>query len=92
MKPFSCLCKLSLCVVLILISLCVVAPFVAAQICVQPPAGLVSWWPGEGNANDIVGSNHGTLQNGATFAAGMVGQAFSFDGIDDYVRFPIIRR
>jgi hypothetical protein len=60
----------------------------AAQICVQPPEGLVSWWPGEGNANDITSGNHGTLQNGATFAAGIVGEALSFDGVDDYVRIP----
>jgi hypothetical protein len=26
--------------------------------------------------------------NGATFAPGMVGQAFSFDGVDDYVSIP----
>ena len=45
----------------------------------------VSWWPGEGSADDIVGRNHGVLQNGAAFAAGKVGQAFSLDGIDDYV-------
>lgn len=57
----------------------------AAQTCVQPPSGLVSWWPGDGGAIDIIGSNDGTPQNGATFAAGMVGQAFSFDGIDDSV-------
>lgn len=42
---------------------------------------MVSWWPGDGNANDIIGGNHGTLQNGANFASGMVGQAFSFSGI-----------
>jgi len=54
-------------------------------VCVTPPSGLVSWWPGDDNANDIQGSNHGTLQNGATFAAGKVGQAFSFDGVDDAV-------
>ena len=53
-----------------------------AQSCVSPPAGLVSWWPGDGNAQDIVGSNDGTLENGATFASGHVGQGFSFDGVD----------
>jgi uncharacterized protein (TIGR03437 family) len=53
--------------------------------CIPPPAGMVGWWPGDGNANDIQGANPGTLQNGATFAAGQVGQAFSFDGTDDYV-------
>jgi alpha-tubulin suppressor-like RCC1 family protein len=41
---------------------------------------MVSWWPGDGNANDIVGGNNGALQNGATFSSGEVGQAFSFDG------------
>src|SRR5262249_36974468 len=43
---------------------------VAAQsspACVTPPSGMVAWWPGDGNANDIQGSNNGTLQNGATF-------------------------
>jgi hypothetical protein len=53
--------------------------------CVVPPSGLISWWPGEGNALDIQGSNHGTLQNGATFAPGLVGQAFSLDGVDDHI-------
>ena len=52
---------------------------------IQPPAGMVGWWPGDGNANDIAGSNHGTLQGGATFAAGMVGQAFSLDGDGDWI-------
>ena len=52
-------------------------------VCVNPPSGLVSWWPGEDDANDIQSSNHGTLQNGATFVSGLVGQAFSFDGVDD---------
>jgi hypothetical protein len=30
----------------------------AAQICIQPPDGLVSWWPGEGNAKDIQSLTH----------------------------------
>jgi Concanavalin A-like lectin/glucanases superfamily len=48
--------------------------------CVNPPPNMVGWWPGDGNANDIVGGNNGTLQGGTTFASGEVGQAFSFDG------------
>lgn len=56
--------------------------------CVTPPSGLVSWWSGEDNANDIQNNNHGTLQNGATFATGKIGQAFSFDGVDDFVVIP----
>ncbi len=48
--------------------------------------GLVSWYRGEGNANDIVDANPGTLQNGATATGvGRYGQAFSFNGVDDYV-------
>lgn len=61
----------------------------AVPVCVAPPSGMVGWWPGDGNANDIVGGNHGTLQNGATAtAAGRVDQAFSFDGVNDYVQIP----
>ena len=54
----------------------------AAQ-CVSPPSGLVSWWRGENDATDFIDNNHGALINGATFATGKVGQAFSFDGVDD---------
>ena len=56
-----------------------------AQTCEQAPSGLVSWWSGDGDASDIAGGNNGTLQNGPTFVAGKVGQAFSFDGVNDYV-------
>jgi hypothetical protein len=67
---------------------CALMSTASAQTCVQTPRGLVSWWPGDGNAQDIIGPNDGTLQGGATFAPGMVGQAFSLDGVDDYVRVP----
>jgi len=56
--------------------------------CTLPPSGMVSWWPGDGDANDIQDNNNGTLQNGVTFAAGKVGQAFSFDGVNDFVDIP----
>ena len=58
------------------------------EFCIAPPSNLVSWWPGDGDANDLQGVNNGTLVNGATFAPGKVGQAFSFDGTDDYVSVP----
>jgi hypothetical protein len=47
--------------------------------------GLVSWYQGEGNASDVTGANPGVLHDGVSFAPGMVGQAFSFDGVDGYV-------
>jgi hypothetical protein len=56
--------------------------------CTPPPSGMVAWWPGDGNAFDIQGGNNGTLQNGATFAAGKVGQGFSLDGVNDFVEIP----
>src|SRR5260221_659730 len=57
--------------------------------CVPPPAGIVAWWPGDGDARDIVGSLDGTTRNSVTpFATGLVGQGFRFDGVDDYVSLP----
>ncbi|MCH8008217.1 MAG: LamG domain-containing protein [Chloroflexi bacterium] len=58
------------------------------QSCVQPPGGLVNWWPGDGNAVDIWGGNDGTLVGDTSFAAGVAGDAFSFDGDEDYVEIP----
>jgi hypothetical protein len=57
---------------------------------VSPPAGIVSWWRGENDAQDSVGANHGTVANGTTFAGGRVGTAFSFDGVDDLITTPAI--
>ena len=54
--------------------------------CESPVSGLVAWWPGDGHAMDLVGTNHGTLVNGPTYTNGCVGQAFSFTGGSDYVR------
>lgn len=56
--------------------------------CVAPPSGLVSWWPGNGNANDLVGGNHGSFNNGAAFGVGEVGQGFRFNGGSNNVRIP----
>jgi len=50
--------------------------------------GVVHWWPGDGNANDIIGGRDGLLMDDATFADGQVGQAFSFDGDFDFVSVP----
>ena len=63
-----------------------IAGIVSAQEpCFPPAAGLISWWPGDGNTDDIANANHGMLEGGTTFAAGQVGQAFFLDGIDDSV-------
>ena len=53
--------------------------------CVDPPSGMISWWPGDCDASDIIDGNNGTLQNGATLVTGIVGQAFSFNGANQYI-------
>lgn len=60
----------------------------ANAACLALPTGLVSWWPGDANAYDIRDGNFGLLQNGATFATGKVGPAFSLDGVNDFVTIP----
>ena len=57
-------------------------------ICTTPPSGIVSWWTGDTDASDRVSSNHGSLQNGASVSAGLVDNAFNFDGVDDSVFVP----
>ena len=49
--------------------------------CDPAPSGLVAWWPGEGNANDVVGGNNGTMMYGAAFTNGEVNQAFNLPGV-----------
>ena len=54
---------------------CICASFVIA------PAqdGIISHWNFDGNANDLIGSNHGTV-TGANLASGVSGQAYNFNG------------
>jgi hypothetical protein len=57
-----------------------------------PTNGLVAWYPFNGNANDESGNaNHGTV-NGTTLTSGKNGElnkAYSFDGINDGITFPL---
>lgn len=52
------------------------------------PSGLVGWWAGDGDAKDVGNTENGTLQNGAGFAIGKVGQSFKLDGVNDYISIP----
>jgi len=52
-----------------------------------PTAGLIGAWTFSGNANDIVGVNHGTVV-GATLTfdrCGNPNSAYNFDGTNDYI-------
>src|SRR5262249_24052134 len=57
--------------------------------CSSVVTNVVGWWPGDGNATDIIGTNNGIFQGGATASgAGFIGSAFSFDGTNSYVQIP----
>src|SRR5687768_16805600 len=49
-------------------------------------ATLTAFYPFEGNANDVSGNDRHASVSGATLTpAGFQGQAFDFDGVDDYL-------
>jgi hypothetical protein len=55
------------------------------------PIPTTSWWPGDGSASDVSGGgNHAVVLNGASFAPGVAGEAFSFEQVtrDDRVDLP----
>ena len=66
--------------------------------CTPPPPNMVSWWSGVvivlpptswSVAVDWgAGANYGLLLNGAGTVTGMVGEAFDFDGINDFIEVP----
>ena len=65
--------------------LCVVALlagrlFAGEAPCMTSPAGMTNWWPGDGNANDLVDSAQGTAHGAVTFGPGRVGSGFTFNG------------
>lgn len=60
--------------------------------CDSLAADLISSWTADAISGTVVSDsadgNNGTLVNGATTAPGKIGQAFSLDGINDYVQIP----
>lgn len=70
------------------ISFSSVEPVSAQTQCLSLPSGLIAWWPGDGDTVDIVSGASGILRNGATYAPGLVGQAFMLDGVDDFIEIP----
>ena len=49
--------------------------------------GLVDWWPFEGDATDLIGTNDGVITPTLTNVTGMVGQGFQFDGNNSQINF-----
>jgi hypothetical protein len=58
---------------------------IATGACYPQPSGLIDWWPGNGNTNDVIGGNNATIQGTVSYATGEVGEAFNFDGSAGYL-------
>jgi hypothetical protein len=56
--------------------------------CVNPPAGIVNWWPFDGNGNNLLGGSAALLSGNPAFADSLVRKSMSFDGTDDHARVP----
>lgn len=52
------------------------------QTCAPVTAGLLDWWPADGNSYDMIGSNNGTIPySDVAYVAGEVGEAWGFSGV-----------
>jgi hypothetical protein len=56
-----------------------------APPCFSAPTNLVAWWPANGNSDDAGGGTAGMLTGDTSYGLGRVAQAFSFDGVGDFV-------
>lgn len=83
----SCSRRIAVCTILAILSFF----SLSVSLYAQPEAGLVAYWPFNGNANDAGGrSMHGVL-HGPTRTLdrfGNLDSALSFDGVDDYIDVP----
>jgi hypothetical protein len=62
-------------------------PLAQAQSCVAAPSGLVSWWTGDSNENDIIGGNNPLAVNAVTLVPAEVKDGFTF-GTQGYIEIP----
>jgi hypothetical protein len=63
-------------------------PKAASQACLPHPTGLTNWWPGDGNAADLLSGLDGALKGDATTGSGLVDLAFHLDGDGDFIEIP----
>ena len=61
--------------------------FAQPQTCAPAPSGLVSWWTGDTNENDIIGGNNPQTVNAVTLVPGEVLSGLTF-GTGGYVEIP----
>jgi hypothetical protein len=68
----------------LLISCC---PSALPQTCAPAPSGLVSWWAGDANENDVIGGNNPSVVQAVTLVPGEVKNGFTF-GTGGYIEIP----
>lgn len=56
--------------------------------CATPPSNMVGWWPFDGNANDIVLGNNGSIQGSGMYNTGTVLQGYQSQAYTDLVEVP----
>ena len=56
--------------------------------CAPRPANLAMWFRGERDGRDVAGGFNADTNNGVGFGPGRVGNAFVFDGLNDYLTVP----
>jgi hypothetical protein len=56
--------------------------------CAPRPAGLTSWWTGNGDARDVAGGHDATTHGNVQFTPGIVADALTLDGISAYADVP----
>ncbi|MBI3850912.1 MAG: tandem-95 repeat protein [Verrucomicrobia bacterium] len=54
--------------------------------CTDTPTGLISWWPGDGNQADAMGTNNISSFSPTLYATGKVDRAFSLNGISSRIQ------
>lgn len=50
------------------------------------PAGMVDWWPADGNGNNIFGTVTAIPATNLTYSAGEIGLAFQFNGSSSFLK------
>ncbi|BDI28805.1 hypothetical protein CCAX7_008560 [Capsulimonas corticalis] len=53
-----------------------------------PKDGLIAYWPGDGNARDLVGGHNANPSAGMQYQPGKAGQCFALDGKSAYAGVP----
>lgn len=66
----------------------VLHPQAAQSACYPVPAGVIGWWKGEGNTNDVLGIQPGTNAGAVVYGPGAVGQAMIFNGSNSWMQVP----